>query len=188
MTPPLVVAGGGLAGGAAACLLARAGRQVALLEREAGPVPKICGEFISAEAAMYLNRLGLDIAALGAAPIDRVRLIRGQSLVETPLPFAGFGLSRQTLDEALLRHAATCGAEIRRGETINRVRTINGIALDLATKEVLRPPALFLATGKHDLRGYRRIPRQPPPTRRSRSAPISRHKLAMPFSTSCRPA
>ena len=42
-----VVIGGGLAGGAVATLLARAGREVTLIEREASPVDKVCGEFLS---------------------------------------------------------------------------------------------------------------------------------------------
>ena len=73
------IIGGGPAGAAAACLLARAGRSTVLFEREAGPRHKVCGEFISVEAAAYLTALGLDPERLGALPIHHVRLIQGET-------------------------------------------------------------------------------------------------------------
>jgi flavin-dependent dehydrogenase len=133
----VIVAGGGLAGAAVACLLARAGRAVRVIEREAKPVDKVCGAFVSAEAQHYLRHLGLDLAALGGAPITGFRLVRGNAVVSCRLPFAGLGLSRLVLDEALLRRAADCGARVSRGQAP-------------------RTDTLFLATGKHDLRGLRR--------------------------------
>jgi hypothetical protein len=137
----VLVAGGGLAGAAAACLLARAGQPVRVIERAAQPVDKVCGAFVSAEAQLYLRHLGLDLAALGGAPITGLRLVRGDAVVSCRLPFAGLGLSRLVLDEALLRHAAQCGAQVARGQAF-------GVAE--------RTDTLFLATGKHDLRGLRR--------------------------------
>ncbi len=139
---PLVIAGGGLAGAAAACGLAKAGRDVTVLERSTGPTDKICGDFLSAEAQHYLRRLGLDPATLGGHPITRVRVIRGTRQTECDLPFQGMGLSRRVLDEALLAHAAACGASIRRGVTVAS----------------MAPGIHFLATGKHDLRGAARAP------------------------------
>jgi len=152
----VVIAGGGLAGSAAACVLALAGRPVLLLEREAAQVPKICGEFISAETAVYLQRLGVDLNLLGAHRIDRLRLVRGRAMVRSKLPFVGFGLSRGILDEALLQRAAACGAEIRRGQTVNRIRTGDDLTLELGGGGDIRAKTLFLATGKHDVRGLRR--------------------------------
>lgn len=155
MTRPVVVAGGGLAGAAAACLLARAGRDVLVIEREPAPADKICGEFISTEAHAYLQRIGIYLNQLGAHPIRQFRLVRGRAIVSRALPFTGFGLSRRVLDEALLRHAAWCGAEVRRGHAVKLKRDRGPIALEAGGAEV---PAetLFLATGKHDLRGVRR--------------------------------
>jgi flavin-dependent dehydrogenase len=142
----LLIAGGGLAGAAAACALAKAGHRVRVLERSTGPADKICGDFLSVEAQHYLHRLGLDPLALGGHPITRVRVARGTRIAEAALPFQGLGLSRRVLDEALLHHAATCGADIRRGETVTR----------------LTPDIRFLATGKHDLRAAPRRPRTQP--------------------------
>ena len=145
-----VVIGGGLAGAAAACRLARAGHAVTVLEREAGPVHKVCGEFLSGEALADLAALGVDAAALGAAPIGALRLVHRGRAVETRLPFAASGLSRLVLDEALLRRAAQLGAEIRRGV---RVRSLE--------EALAAGGPVLLATGKHDLRGAPRTAAEP---------------------------
>lgn len=152
----VVIAGGGLAGAAAAAELAQAGMAVSLYERESGPVDKICGEFLSTEAQGSLRRIGFDVAALGGHDIDRLVLTRGARQVETALPFTGLGITRRALDEALLAHAAACGAEILRGRAIGSVDVSDGISLDVGG-ETIRPARLLLATGKHEMRGLRRI-------------------------------
>jgi flavin-dependent dehydrogenase len=152
----VVIAGGGLAGAAAGARLAQAGVDVTIIEREAAPVDKICGEFLSAEAQAYFARLGLDVERLGGHAITHLRLVRGGHAVTTRLPFRGLGLSRKVLDEALLQYAGSQGAKILRGYSVNHVSTASGIALDVAGRGVLRPETLLLATGKHDMRGARR--------------------------------
>jgi flavin-dependent dehydrogenase len=156
MTEDIVIAGGGLAGSACAAWLARAGRQVTVVEREAGPVHKICGEFLSSEAQAYLETLGMDVAALGGPSITQLRLTAGSRTIETALPFRGIGISRRVLDEAVLTHAEAAGAKILRGRAIANVTTEAGISVNLANGETIRPKTLFLATGKHELRGLRR--------------------------------
>lgn len=154
---PILIAGGGLAGAAAASLLARAGRPVTLVERSTGPADKICGEFLSSEAVSFLADLGLDVAALGGAPIDHVRLVRGSHSVTAALPFIGVGLSRRVLDEALLRHAESCGVRVLRGSTIQSAEATEGqVRLTLDGRETLQGRILLLATGKHALRGMSR--------------------------------
>ena len=162
MKEGVVIAGGGLAGATAACLLARAGRKVVVLERETGPVDKICGEFLSIEAQTILRDLGLDLLAMGAQPIDRVRLIRRGACVETALPFRALGLSRKTLDEALLVRAASLGAQVRRGQTITEITGAEPIRLNVAGMDAVTTSTLFLATGKHEVRGERRTLRGEP--------------------------
>jgi flavin-dependent dehydrogenase len=151
-----VIAGGGLAGASAACVLAAAGRNVVVIERQPAPSDKICGEFISAEAQTYVARLGIDLAALGAHRISAVRLVHREKMVSSALPFTAFGLSRRVLDEALLRRAAQLGADIRRGEAIHLRQVSDELVLDVPSGTEFRPDTLFLATGKHDLRGLRR--------------------------------
>jgi flavin-dependent dehydrogenase len=144
----ILIAGGGVAGAAAAALLARAGRHVTVFERTRGPHDKLCGEFISIEAQAMLQELGVDIS--DAAPIERLRLCAGRSAAEAPLPFRGASFSRRLLDERVLARAAEAGAEIRRGIA---VRAIAPDALMLADGSRVAGEAIVLASGKHDLRG-----------------------------------
>jgi flavin-dependent dehydrogenase len=159
MNADILIAGGGLAGAAAATALAQAGRAVTLIEREALPTDKICGEFLSTEAQAYLSALGLDPAALGGHAISRLRLIRGRHAIATMLPFQGIGLSRRVLDQALLTHAARAGAKIIRGHAI---RAADGASLHIDGLGTLGAENLFLATGKHELRGLKRSAAPPP--------------------------
>lgn len=152
-----VVVGGGLAGAAVATRLARAGREVVLLEREPAPVDKVCGEFLSREAALYLASLGLDLRALGAVAIDAVRLCERDHVTAVPLPFAAVSLSRRILDEALLERARSAGATVTRGAKVTGlVRASGRWALSLAGGSRVEADVVFLATGKHDLRGHHR--------------------------------
>lgn len=155
----VLVIGGGLAGAAAATHLARAGHDVLLLERERGPHDKVCGEFLSFEAQDDLRQLGIDPEALGAAPIGAAAVMRKRSRTATALPFTALSLSRRVLDEALLARAAEAGVEVRRGvraTTVERAGT--GWAIGVDAGATLGARNLFLATGKHDLRGWRRPP------------------------------
>ena len=154
----IVVAGGGVAGSVASCLLRLAGRPVLLLERETGPHDKVCGEFLSHEATAVLRQTGLDPLALGAAPIGAVRLVHGRFAAAAALPFPAHGLSRRALDEALIGRAAGLGAEVVRGHA---VRAAEGTRL-LLDGGVVDASVVFLATGKHDLRGARRVPQRKP--------------------------
>jgi flavin-dependent dehydrogenase len=151
-----LIVGGGPAGSAAAIRLARAGREVVLVERERGPHDKVCGEFLSGPSCAVLHGLGIDPAALGARPIRAVALYRGAARIEAGLPFVAQSLSRRVLDEALLSLASAAGATVRRGV---RARSLEGErgdwrvatdAGDLQARDVL------VATGKHNLRGCRR--------------------------------
>ncbi len=156
VTSNVVVAGGGLAGAAVASLLVRAGQPVTVFEREAKPVHKICGEFISAEAISYLKDLGLDLDVLGGHPIHSFRLIRGSTIVQCALPFNGLGLSRRVLDEALLRHCESCGAEVRRGHSLRFLEADDTLHLREDGGTAFSAGTVFLATGKHDVNRLRR--------------------------------
>lgn len=154
-----VIVGGGLAGSALALLLARGGHPVTLVEQHSAPRHKVCGDFLSHEALLYLRALGLDPAHHGAVPLTTVRLATASRLIETSLPFPAMSLTRFSLDEALLTLAATAGATLLRGSRAESLTTSEGPAawqLRLASGQTLSAATVFLATGKHDLRGYPR--------------------------------
>jgi flavin-dependent dehydrogenase len=158
----VLVLGGGVAGCAASIALARKGRSVTLIEREPTPRHKVCGEFLSGEALEDLHALGIDVASLGAVPINYVRLAAARRAAEAPLPFTAASLTRKALDTALIAAAAAAGVRIERGrsvQSLNRVKAnLWQATLDDGTK--YEAPTAFLATGKHDLRGHGR-PKDP---------------------------
>jgi flavin-dependent dehydrogenase len=170
-----VVIGAGLAGGAAAIRLAQHGRRVLLLEKEPAAHDKVCGEFISADAHPYLHELGVDLATLDAARIANIRLIHGSEVASARLPFPALGLSRRVLDEAVLTRAQQQGVEVWRGSAVTAIVkepkcwrievAVRGEPATTACAEnravssgpqTIRTRTIFLATGKHDLREWRR--------------------------------
>lgn len=124
MTEPafeLAVAGGGPAGSAVAALLARDGRKVVLLERDAFPRDKLCGEVLSGEARTVLDRLGCLDEVLRAGPPEIRRAVffaPGGPSAAFELPKPALGVSRLLLDRILLDNARRAGAEVRERSTV----------------------------------------------------------------------
>ncbi len=114
----VVVIGGGLAGSAIAAELAKAGRNVTLLERDVFPRDKLCGELLSTEVRGYFERLGVRERIEGAMPheIRRARFVAatGRSM-EVELNGTALGLSRRTLDAILFDYAKESGARCETG-------------------------------------------------------------------------
>lgn len=110
--PPkdVVIAGGGLAGLTSAIHLSHFGLKVLLIEKNAYPKHKVCGEYVSNEVLTYLRSLGFDPFNHGAKKISRVAICaQNGDQVTVKLPLGGFGLSRYTFDNALLDKARSNG-------------------------------------------------------------------------------
>lgn len=131
-----VIVGAGPAGSTAAILLARAGWSVALVEKQAFPRRKVCGECIAASNLPLLEALGIGAEFAGTAgpELRQVELLRGDQSVRADLPPAadprhrwGRALGRETLDTLLLDQARKSGAHILQP---CRVHTIDGVAGD----------------------------------------------------------
>ena len=135
---PLIV-GGGPAGSSAAIILARGGARPLVLDRQREIGDALCGGFMSWHTLKNLARLGVEP---GGHPIDRLRVFAERRCAEAPLPAGAVGLSRHRLDTMLRAQALAAGA----GLEIVTVKHADEIDAD----------SLFLATGKHDLRGLAR--------------------------------
>lgn len=117
-----LIIGAGPAGSAAAILLARAGRDVLLVDRCRFPRPKPCGEYYNPDCTRLLGELGVldDVLAAGARPVESL-VLRSRG-TEVRVPFSeilppgrtepALSLARESLDWVLLQHARQAGAEV----------------------------------------------------------------------------
>lgn len=120
-----VVVGAGPAGSSAATVLAGAGRSVLLLEKDVFPRPKVCGEFLSADALPSLERIGAREVVEGATPERIVRgalYLPGGKAIPFRLPSPAFGISRFRLDDLLAARARAAGADVRFGARVISAR------------------------------------------------------------------
>jgi flavin-dependent dehydrogenase len=151
-TPALIV-GGGLAGAATAIGLARAGLPHLLVERMRETGDALCGGFLSWRTLETLESLGIAPETLNADRITRVRIFAGKRQVDAALPHPAIAVSRHRLDTVLLAEAERIGTPVERGVI---VREIDGATVRAADGATFAPDALFLASGKHDIRGCAR--------------------------------
>lgn len=132
----------------AAIHLARGGAAPVLLDRDAEVGDALCGGFLSWKTAERLRAVSVGPIQLGAHPVETLALIAGDLEATAPLPSPGFGLSRKSLDTALRRRAVGEGVRLE----IDRVRSIRSGLVEGEARE-WPSEAIFLATGKHDVRG-----------------------------------
>ena len=113
------IVGAGPAGASAAILLARAGWSVALVERQAFPRRKVCGECVAASNLELLDALGIgaQFDRLAGAELRRVALMHGERTIVAGLPGSeggarrwGRALGREHLDTLLADAAEAAGA------------------------------------------------------------------------------
>lgn len=147
---PLIV-GGGPAGAAAAIHLSKAGVRPIVIERMSQPGDALCGGFLSWRTLEQLERLGLSPQVLAGHSVRELHVFAGAHEHVIALPDQAMGLSRRRLDGLLLGHAREMGALVRTGTAA----LADGV-ITLGSGECLASESLFIATGKHDLRGLTR--------------------------------
>ena len=133
LTCEVLVVGAGPAGSAAAAALARAGRDVLLVESHAHPRPKACAEYASPRIAEELALLGVADGdwRRDALPLTGMRVIRGDDEVEMGYhdaagPRHSWGLDRERFDATLATHAVASGARLMERTALDDVHWRGG--------------------------------------------------------------
>jgi len=118
----VAIIGGGLAGLSLSVLLAKAGYNTILFEKEKYPFHKVCGEYISMESWNYIEKLGLNLSELHL-PIIKKLIVSSPdgNVIHSDLDVGGFGISRYLLDNELKKIAAEHGVTICEGTKVNEV-------------------------------------------------------------------
>jgi len=107
-TVDVAIVGAGPAGSTLAALLAARGLAVALIDRDAFPRDKLCGEFLSYDALPIAEMLGIDLSR--TPEIAHCRIVSRHRTYEFDFPHAARGVSRLYLDDTLHRRAVAAGA------------------------------------------------------------------------------
>lgn len=109
----VTVIGGGPAGATAALTAAREGATVRLFEKSRFPRHKVCGEFLSPEAARVFEKLEIlrPFLDLGPCAVREARVCVGGTTKQWKLKEPAYGISRYALDRFLLERAAAAGVE-----------------------------------------------------------------------------
>lgn len=137
-----IIIGAGPAGCAAAITLARGGAKPLILERTTQTGDALCGGFLSWRTIASLERLGV---LPDGHVVDHLKVFSKARTISAALPDRALGVSRRAMDTALLAAAVKAGAGLERGVLVRHIDELKD-----------RTDTVFLATGKHDLKGAER--------------------------------
>jgi menaquinone-9 beta-reductase len=154
LSADVAVVGGGPAGAGAAIRLARAGREVTLVDKATFPRDKICGDGLTTGALRLLDDLGLDPGAVASWIRVEDVVIRSPSAREITLPlprdrgtYAAVA-RRADLDAALLDVARAAGVKVLDGHACTgAAEDGDGVDLDIEGLGRLRSRWLVAADG-----------------------------------------
>jgi flavin-dependent dehydrogenase len=148
----VIIAGAGPAGSTAAVSLAARGLRVLICDRSAFPRDKTCGDALIADALIALDRLGLAARVAARAHSSSALEVISPRGVRLSIPGALQVLQRRELDQMLLEHALSRGAEFRQlsvqAPLLETGKAVGVMAKDASGRVVaLRAPLTVLATG-----------------------------------------
>ena len=122
----VAIVGGGLAGLSLSILLAKAGYNAVLFEKEKYPFHKVCGEYISMESWKFIEGLGFDLSKAGLPLIKNLMVSSPNGrFIQSQLGLGGFGISRYFLDNELKAIAINNQVTIFEETKVNDVRFQN---------------------------------------------------------------
>lgn len=163
MEADLAIVGAGPAGAAAACHFSRAGFRVVLMDQQAFPRDKVCGDFVGPWALQEIDRLGLFSEApfRDANKIFRAEFyLNGNKIVEAPIPHLpglrnyGLCIPRLQMDHAIASAAIESGAHLLQARVTGYETDANGVTVyyqDGARMQSLRARLLLGADGSTSL-------------------------------------
>lgn len=135
----VIVIGAGIAGSSSALQLARMGHHTVLLDRQAFPRHKTCGEFMSPETQEMLEVLGVNLMnnqKISPSTMSKARIILSHGgEMEAPLPGVATGISRYELDRILHQQAQSAGAEIVTRTTVTGIRKLENDSFEVETRQ-----------------------------------------------------
>ena len=118
----IAIVGGGLAGLTLSIQSAKAGFKVVLFEKEQYPFHKVCGEYISLESWDFIESLGVPLSKMQLPIVNRLMVTAPNgSSIEQPLDLGGFGISRYTIDQALVDLAKDLGVRVEAGVKVDDI-------------------------------------------------------------------
>ncbi len=177
----VLIAGGGVAGASLAIRLRAQGHAVLIVEKDAFPRHKLCGEFVSPECLVQFQKLGVlnEMLDVGGDRIEETRFYaeNGRSLsVPSRWFFNGesgaLGISRAEMDLRLLTKAREVGADVcERSRVVSidasggKVKTVavkneNGELTEIAAKLFVDATGRARVLGKFAEKNKAKKPRQ----------------------------
>jgi FADH2-dependent halogenase len=163
-----LIIGGGPGGSAAATYLAKAGKRVLVLEKEHfprfhigesllpynQPIFEEMGVLPALQAAGFTKKLGAQFHLGNSSKKIELTFTNGQ-FTRSPMAFQ---VERATFDDLLLKHARSCGAEVREGWTVTKYTNDgNGVSLEAhdesGAAQQFRASFLIDASGRSNLTG-----------------------------------
>tara|TARA_R110002020_G_scaffold252485_6_gene466390 strand:+ start:1021 stop:2226 length:1206 start_codon:yes stop_codon:yes gene_type:complete len=146
----VIIIGGGLSGLTAALhLLSYSNLDILLIEKDAYPRNRVCGEYVSNEVLPYLNTLGISPFEMGAIAIDELEFsnVDGKS-IKAKLPLGGFGISRYLLDNHLYEKVKNQGCNLLK-ETVESVDFMRkGFEVITSEKDIFTASIVIGSFGK----------------------------------------
>jgi flavin-dependent dehydrogenase len=159
MAEDALIVGAGPAGTIAACILARAGVRVRLIDRAQFPRDKMCGDTLNPGALARLDRLGLAARIRERALPVSGMIVTGPGGTRVVGEYAndvrGAAIVRRDLDHMLLEEAVRAGAQfdagvVVRGALLSGEGRVIGVRAAASSREHdLRARVVIAADGRH---------------------------------------